>query len=501
MLIWEEGKPEDCGIPSSTIVDFEMLLQKYRVRMHGYMMISGKRIIAERYYAPYTQNSLHRMYSVTKSFVALAVGLLVKDGLVKPEDKICDYFPEKLPEGGAHPWCAEMTIRDMLCMQTCYGSTTYKRYAGKDWTESFFRVEPDHVPGTVFSYDTSSAHVLAALVEKLTGMKMLDYMRRELLGELGFSKEAYILEDPVGVSQGGSGMMSTLRDIAGVAYLCNHFGVLDGRELLPTDFVREAVANQVPTDLQPKLDEQFGYGYFIWMPREEGFTFFGMGGQLAVCFPQYDFCYLTMADVNGSPAGVQILYDCFFRTVYPYLERRNKERALSGSLQQDFQGQRTQVQGTQAQGTQVQRIQAQETRAQEAQGKELTIRRKTQSVPFRFYPNRMGWEQLTFDWEQGELRFVIPVGEFTLRFGQEAVWVPQHFLNTGYRCECRGYWKMGHFILQCFLTDEEQGNVQMDFAWKDSYLSVRIVSTSDPFIQEPELQKCFQGFASAKMQG
>ena len=74
----------------------------------------------------------------------------------------------------------------------------------------------------------------------------------------------------------------------------------------------------------------------------------------------------------------------------------------------------------------------------------------------------------------------------------------QTFLNTGYRCECQGYWKQEHFILKCFLTDEEQGNIQMDFAWKDRRLSVRVVSTSDPFIGVPELQECFQGFASAE---
>jgi len=86
--------------------------------------------------------------------------------------------------------------------------------------------------------------------------------------------------------------MCTLRDLAVVAHLCNRLGTLQGREYLSLDYMREAVSCQVPTDLHPVLDEQCGYGFFIWMPREEGFTFFGMGGQLAVCFPQYDFCYV-----------------------------------------------------------------------------------------------------------------------------------------------------------------------------------------------------------------
>lgn len=202
MFRWKEGKPEDRDIPQIAVDELEWLFERRGVRIHGYMLLSGDRILREKYYGGYHKDSLHRMYSIAKTFVALAVGLLVKDGLVTLEDRICDYFPEKLPEDGPHPWCAEMTIRDMLSMRTCHGSTTYKKYPGGDWTESFFRVTPDHVPGTVFSYDTSSSHVLGALVEKLTGKKLLDYMREKLLNDLGFSKEAYILEDPVGVSQG-----------------------------------------------------------------------------------------------------------------------------------------------------------------------------------------------------------------------------------------------------------------------------------------------------------
>lgn len=492
MLTFENTKPEKCGIPSEAIAAFENALEKLRVRIHGYMMLSGKNILAERYYAPYNKDSLHRMYSVSKSFTALAVGLLIKNGFVTLDDKICDHFPEKLPEEGAHPWCEEMTIRDMLTMRTCHGSTTFKRYGGNDWTESFFRVEPDHIPGTVFSYDTSSSHVLAALVEKLTGMKMLDFMRQEMLDELGFSKEAYMIPDPVGVSQGGSGMMSTLRDMACVAYLCNQYGVLDGKELLPMDFMKEATSNQVPTDLNAKLDEQFGYGYFIWMPREEGFTFFGMGGQLAVCFPKYDFCYVTMADVISNPSGVQLLHDCFYQTVYPYLEK-NRERERLQKIPNDV--------NTIGSTGNLQNVTTDSYKTE-------STRQMTHNSTYIFYPNKMNWEKVTFDWQCGELRLTLPTEEYVLRFNpktvndencnHEAAWVLQDFLNTGYRCECRGYFKQGHFFLQCFPVDEEQGNMQMDFAWKDSRMTVHVVSTADPFINDISLRKYFQGFASAE---
>lgn len=463
MLNLQKGISEEYGIPKQAVLELEKRFSEQRLRMHGYMLLLGDRVIAEKYWEPYGENTLHRMYSITKSFVALAVGLLVREGRIKPEDRICDYFPEKLPEGGAHPWCQEMTIRDMLTMRTCYASTTYKRYEGDDWTESFFRVKPDHVPGTVFSYDTSSAHVLCALVEKLTGKKMLDYMREKCLDKLGFSKEAYIIEDPVGVSQGGSGMMCTLRDVAKVAWLCNHYGVLDGEELLPKAYLKEAFRPIVPTDLQPALDEQCGYGFMTWMPRKEGFVLFGMGGQLAVCFPKMDFCFLTMADTIGNPAGLQIIYDSFYQTVYPCLTERPEGNPAA--FEEDLP----------------------------SAGKGADCVRGGQCQTYRFYENPMQWKTLTFDWEEGCMKFEIPEGSFTLHFGQGS-WKRQMFLDSGYRCECQGIWKLGHFILHCFVTDEEQGHVSMDFAWKDERLSVRMSATSEPFFLR------FRGFGSAKRQ-
>ncbi len=491
MFAWESGRPEDYGIPGDAVKRLEDLIERRRIRLHGYMLTGGRRILSEKYYEPYGQGDLHRMYSITKSFVAMGVGLLLKKGLIGLDDRICDYFPEKLPAQGAHPWCADLTIREMLAMRTCHANTTYKNSDCDDWTESFFRVRPTHVSGTVFSYDTSSAHVLGALVEKLTGRKLLDFLREEAFHKVGFSGEAYILEDPSGVSQGGSGMMCTLRDVAGVAYLCNRFGVLEGEELLPRDFMREAVCDLTPTDLQPTLDEQCGYGYFFWMPRTrkgqrgpgEGFVMYGMGGQLAVCFPRLDFCYLTMADTIGNPAGLQILYDCFYETVYPYLRERREDNPAAF---EDGTGLSAGGADPGAAGPDCHR------------GRE----------DYRFYDNAQGWQELSLNFEKAagdkvsegilsvNLRYVRKGGEtveLALSFALGA-WRRADNLLAGYRCECRADWKQGHLILQCYLTDQEHGHFCMDIAWKGENLcSVRMNCTNEICLTG------LRGFASARM--
>ena len=480
MFSWEKEKPEAFGIPAQAVTDFENQVRAAGVHLHGFMFLQGRKILAEKYFAPYGQDSLHRMYSITKSFVALAVGLLEKEGKVKLQDKICDYFPEYTKGVDVYPWCGEMTIEDMLSMRTCYGSTTYKIYDSEDWTKSFFRVEPDHIPGTVFSYDTSSSHTLAALVEKLTGKKMLDYLREKVLKELGFSEEAYIMPDAVGVSQGGSGMMSTLRDVACAAYLCNHYGWLEDRELLPEAYIRKATSNLVPTDLQPVQDEQCGYGYFFWMPREEGFCMYGMGGQLALCFPKKDFCLLTMADTIGNQAGLQILYDCFYHFVYPYLQDRPQDnpRAFTEACEP-----------AESAG-----------KEQQAAGKPQGAEGRMPAGRYRFYPNAMNLVTMAFGslsgetqsgMEELELRLCRGTDEYCFSFYLGA-WKEGIFPCSGMRCQCRGDWKQGHLIFQVYLIDEEQGHMIFDMAFRGERLGVRVGSTNEPYF------KGLRGFASAQ---
>ena len=225
MLDFKRGTPESVGIPSQAIRNFILRLQKQKVPMHSILVYRHDCLVTEGYYAPYQPDTLHRMFSISKSFTSIAIGLLADEGKLSLNDPIISYFPDKIPDD-VHPWIAAMTIRDMLMMRTCHASTTYKVNMQTDWVESFFTVPPTHPAGKVFHYDTSSAHTLAALVERLSGMPMLDYLK-EKLSVLGFSKESYMLTDPFGVSMGGSGLTATPMDLLKFAYLIAHEGLVE----------------------------------------------------------------------------------------------------------------------------------------------------------------------------------------------------------------------------------------------------------------------------------
>lgn len=317
--------PEAKGISASCIIDTLSEIDIRGISMHSFLLCKDDCLVAEGYYAPVKKDDLHRMFSVTKSFVSIAIGLLQEEGRLSLDDSIVKFFPEYVPNTSeTHPWLLATTIRDMLSMRSCHASTTYDKFSSKtDWVKSFFTVAPTHKPGTVFHYDTSATHTLCALVEKLTNMKMLDYLRNKVLNEIGFSQEAYCLTDGFGVSMGGSGLMATSRDLMCFALLILNNGKLNGKQYISANYIKEATSFQTATCVTgPIPSESQGYGLQFWVGEHNSSVCYGMGGQLAILLPEYNTAIVTTADTQGYQGGNQVIYDAIFRHILPELEKR-----------------------------------------------------------------------------------------------------------------------------------------------------------------------------------
>lgn len=308
MLTLLSSTPEEAGIPSSAVIRFLDRLEAYRIPMHSIHIMRWDRLVAEGYYSPCTRDMYHRMFSISKSLTSLAIGKLSEQGRLKLDDPIVTYFPEYVPEN-PHPWLTGMTIRHMLMMRTCHTKTTYKLDMTRNWVESFFITPPDHKPGTIFHYDTSSSHTLCALTEKLTGMPMLEFLKKEMLREIGFSEDSYMLTDPFGHSLGGSGLVALPEDILRLGYLLMHEGKIGDKQLIGREYLKEALANQTATAVSgPVMSESQGYGYQFWRGEFGAFVCYGMGGQLLICYPDKNLMVMTTADTQGIGGGNQLIY-------------------------------------------------------------------------------------------------------------------------------------------------------------------------------------------------
>ena len=298
---------------SEYVLRFTQRLQKEDVNMHGFLLSVRGEKIAEAYYAPFREGQPHRLYSVSKTFTGIAVGMLADNGSLALDQHITDFFQDWLPDNPS-PYLLHLTISDMLRMSTCYRRTAYREGIDSDWARSFFTGSPDHEPGMVFAYDTGCSQVLAALVRRISGMEVMDYLEQRLFRPLSCQDQRYWLRDPSGCCQGGTGLCMSLRDLHRVTECLLRGG--DG--IVPRWYAENMGKKQIDTSLQDKEEERYGYGWQCWRTRA-GWSLYGMGGQLSVLCPDKHAILSTIADTRLDPLGVQRIYDAFFDEIRPYL--------------------------------------------------------------------------------------------------------------------------------------------------------------------------------------
>ncbi len=321
---WIRCTPEEAGVPSEALLQWLRPIKDRQLNMHGAMIVRGGKCLFEAYWKPLDESFMHRLYSCSKSFVSAAVGIAIGKGLLRLDDRCVDFFPERLKalQAPPHPWLAQMTVRDCLRMATCWSTGSAYSAQCHDWISTFFADEVTHAPGTVFNYCTAGTTMLCSIIKRVSGMQLTDLLR-PVFDEIGMG-DAFCVKAPEGngeyVDWGGSGMVMTLRDFARFADLCMHYGIHNGKELIPESYMKEAVSLRIDNSISAS-EEVYGagYGYQFWMLPQSGFAFYGMGGQYALCFPEKDLLVMTTGYEELGKADRSLIFDGLYRYILPSL--------------------------------------------------------------------------------------------------------------------------------------------------------------------------------------
>ncbi len=299
--MFEKITPEQAGLRSEVVTELISLLNRRGAATHGILLMRHGKIFAEHYWAPFHKDFNHRMYSQTKSFVGVALGLLEEEGKVDFDTKIADYFPEKI-HGDLPEYLANQTVKEMMTMTTAGTPSSWFKAKALDRTEFYFSNERAMRPsGTYFDYDSAGSQVLCALVEKLAGKSLLEYMKEKLFNHMGTFKNATVLKTPNGDSWGDSAMLCTLRDMASFGQVVMNYGTWEGKRLMNEKFLKTATSRLVDNCETAHYSIYCqGYGYQIWRIPNNGFAFVGMGDQITLCFPDKDLIFTVMSDNQGT---------------------------------------------------------------------------------------------------------------------------------------------------------------------------------------------------------
>ena len=309
--------PEQAGIPSGKIEEFIRILEDKNLNTHNMIISRGNNIVFEHYWAPFHKDFYHRMYSVSKSFVSIAIGFLEQDGVLDLDDPISKYFSEEAV-GQPDENMRNQTVRHMLMMSTAKPDRWWFGAKPEDRVKYYFENDnPQSRPsGTIFEYDSSGSFVLCALVERITGMLFMDYLRTKLFDKIGVSKEAYCLKCPGGHSWGDSGILCTPMDLWKVARFVLNKGRWNGEQILNEAYITAATTKQIDNNtLGVTGPKTWGYGYQFWMTYQNSFYFNGMGCQYAICVPKKDLIFVYNGDNQGNPYAASDIIDDFFKII------------------------------------------------------------------------------------------------------------------------------------------------------------------------------------------
>ena len=314
--MFETITPESAGISSKAITSFIKRLEKRGATMHGLLFMKGDKIFTEAYWEPFHQDYTHRQYSQTKSFVGVAIGLLEEEGKLSLDDKIVDYFPEKIEET-PHKYLQEQTIREMLMMKTVGSPSAWFFSNNPDRTNLYLNEKRNfHPSNTLWAYDSAGSQVLCALVEKLAEKPLLAYLKEKLFNQMGAFQTASVLKTPNGDSWGDSAMVCTLRDMASFGRFVMNYGVWNGQRLMNEKYLRDATSALVSNRISSHYSAYHqGYGYQIWRVCGGGFAFVGMGDQLTVCYPEKDLLFACNSDNQGSQLIRALIFQSLEETI------------------------------------------------------------------------------------------------------------------------------------------------------------------------------------------
>ncbi|MEU6840507.1 serine hydrolase [Streptomyces sp. NPDC046716] len=326
--------PASSGISSRAIAAFLDRLEARPGETHSLMVVHRGHVVAEGWWAPYTADRPHLLYSLTKSFTSVAVGLAIGDGLLSLDDRVVDVLPERVPADVSEQG-RRITVHHLLSMTVGHPSDSladaWEREPG-DLTKGFLGLPFTLAEGTRHVYDNATTYVLARLVERVTGLGLPELLDTRLFEPMGIDHAEW---DRVadGSAFGFHGLHLTTEAVAAFGELLRRGGRWGERQLVPQEWVQLATRHHVDCEWvlegAPQGDFSYGYGYQFWRARE-GYHGHGSYAQQCVVLPDQDLVVAVTAQGEA-----QDVFDALWECLLPGVGEAasaEEDRALAGRL-------------------------------------------------------------------------------------------------------------------------------------------------------------------------
>lgn len=275
------------SIPQGPALELDIDLDDYlyHQRNAGLVVLHNGKVRIEEYRLNFSREGRWTSFSVAKSFTSTLLGAALKDGYISSlDDKVSEYLPGL--RGSAYD---DVSIEQLMTMTSGvkwnedYSDplsdvakfNSHKPKPGLNATVSYMRTLPREAPaGTKWVYKTGETNLIGVLINKATHKKLADYLEEKIWQPFGMEGDASWIISSTGEEISGCCIQAEIRDFAKFGLFMLAEGKIDGRSVLPDNWVREATKARVKT-----TSSTYGYGYQWWVLDDGAYTARGIFGQ------------------------------------------------------------------------------------------------------------------------------------------------------------------------------------------------------------------------------
>lgn len=285
------------GISTQAVINMmDSLMALPECDIHHVMVVRHGKVVAELHPAPFRAEDSHTLYSASKTFVSLAVGCAIDDNLLRLDDRVMTFFPDKRTNRVSDNMAA-MTVRDLLMMASGVKPDWTMRNNSTDWVKDWLAKPVDDTPGSLFQYDSMCTFMLSAIVQRVTGHTVLGYLNLKLFGPMHITVADWETS-PDGINTGGWGLRVQAETMAKLGLLLLNKGNWNSQQLVSADYVEAACSRLIDggaKETTPPTDGNQGYGYQVWQSKWPGsYRADGAMGQYTVVVPQEDLVVVIL---------------------------------------------------------------------------------------------------------------------------------------------------------------------------------------------------------------
>ena len=314
--------------------------------VHSVLISKGGKLVYEHYFNGWERDSLHDSRSSFKSVTSLLMGIAIDKGLVKDvNQKVYAFFPDYAPFGNDDPRKKEMTIKNLLEMESGFDCEEFNDSkdcesamgATSDWVRFSLDLPMKDAPGTVWAYTSCDPMIISGIISHVSKMSIMDFAKKYLFDPMGITDYRWTV-DPAGHGMTAGSFYIRPADMMKLGLLVKQNGVFNGRRIVSEAWLKESTHATIPipdfsfvkfsrSDVAIPQPTLYGYYWYTELIRTSSYRHTvlfasGNGGQYIMIIKELDLVVVfTQGNYNSWKA--KRAFDLLAKYILPFFAHAN----------------------------------------------------------------------------------------------------------------------------------------------------------------------------------